>query len=973
MTPLAAATTLTALRDAVTKHCSQDEIRGLCFDLGLDYEIVVADKSTKLIAAQLLVQYLAARDRHGELVDWLHNHYPNADLTALSEAVATTQAQSQQYAQLAVLYAAPLIYEHGAQRQPIALLDFAGERALLSESLHQARRAITWRCTSATPDHLQTALTLGCRMLHLTGHGDPNFLAFEGEAGLAHPLSEADLREMVQAAPAPPQVAFVSACHSHNLGQALAAAGVPHVVAIRTEEAVLDNAAMLFARAFYRALLSGQTVAQAFEAGRVAVHTDPTLTRWQVEGDERDKFLLLPEGGDHSAAPFAAMPIGPPWDLTTEAPRLGEWPPRDVFVGRSDDMQQAVQGVLGERLITLVGPAGIGKTTLAIKVAEYALPRGDFADGAAFVSLRGIEKAEGIRAVIALALDVRAETDAALLQHLKDKHLLLVLDNAEDALSADGGAVRNLLERLLSASGVRVLMTSRIPPMTPRGVRARTVELRQLAAPDAGRLLVRLAPQILVNGAWPREADVLLSYLSGHPFAIELAARQVAWQGLAQVLRQIAHEKTRALRDPMLRGEGIERDGQVSMIAALNVSRAHAQTMHPEADRLFGLFGLLPGGADPRHLNEIWGDDGAVTGREGWREPLQALLDTSLVQREERGRYTTFPFVTDYAEARCLQVEDRAVWSPKITAWLAGFCNAVMDGLREGNTITFGQAAAFLRDELPSISAALLRNDASQVGDLGSTAAQLLMLTYRSTAGLDIADKALTASRERGDRSGEANTLKALGDLRLRVADLAGARAAYDEALPLFRAIDAKLGEANTLNGIGNLLRMEEKFEAAFGHYHQALNIHTQIQNQLGVASALIQMGRTAHAAKAHHQAVSLAEQALQIYRGIGNDAFDEALAIEDQGNALLELGEQDAAIAAWWQARELFRAISDEGNASRLDDVFANVAQHLGDDWPALEAQLREGAEAMRAAAVAKLAAQQAAGAAAPDEPDAA
>jgi len=209
--------------------------------------------------------------------------------------------------------------------------------------------------------------------------------------------------------------------------------------------------------------------------------------------------------------------------------------------------------------------------------------------------------------------------------------------------------------------------------------------------------------------------------------------------------------------------------------------------------------------------------------------------------------------------------------------------------------------------------------------------------------------------------------------LRRRVADLAGARAAYDEALPLFRAIDAKLGEANTLNGIGNLLRMEEKFEAAFGHYHQALNIHTQIQNQLGVASALIQMGRTAHAAKAHHQAVSLAEQALQIYRGIGNDAFDEALAIEDQGNALLELGEQDAAIAAWWQARELFRAISDEGNASRLDDVFANVAQHLGDDWPALEAQLREGAEAMRAAAVAKLAAQQAAGAAAPDEPDAA
>ena len=148
---------------------------------------------------------------------------------------------------------------------------------------------------------------------------------------------------------------------------------------------------------------------------------------------------------------------------------------------------------------------------------------------------------------------------------------------------------------------------------------------------------------------------------------------------------------------------------------------------------------------------------------------------------------------------------------------------------------------------------------------------------------------------------------------------------------------------------------------------------HTQNQNQLGVASALIQMGRTAHAAKAHHQAVSLAEQALLIYRGMGNDAFDEALAIEDQGNALLELGEQDTAIAAWWQTRELWRKIDVDRHVKRLDQVFANVAQHLGDDWPALEAQLREGAEAMRAAAVAKLAAQQAAGAAAPDEPDAA
>ena len=174
--------------------------------------------------------------------------------------------------------------------------------------------------------------------------------------------------------------------------------------------------------------------------------------------------------------------------------------------------------------------------------------------------------------------------------------------------------------------------------------------------------------------------------------------------------------------------------------------------------------------------------------------------------------------------------------------------------------------------------------------------------------------------------------------------------------MPLYRQIEDKLGEANTLNGIGNLLRMEGQYDAAFTHYHQALQIQVQIDNQLGVAAALLQMGRTAQAAKAHAQAIDLAERALVIYRAIGDDAFDEALAIEDQGGALLDLGEQDAAIAAWWRARALFEKSGMAGEAARLDGIFINVVQHLGEAWPPLEAQLREHAESMRALAVARV-----------------
>ena len=79
-------------------------------------------------------------------------------------------------------------------------------------------------------------------------------------------------------------------------------------------------------------------------------------------------------------------------------------------------------------------------------------------------------------------------------------------------------------------------------------------------------------------------------------------------------------------------------------------------------------------------------------------------------------------------------------------------------------------------------------------------------------------------------RTREANTLKALGDLKMRTDDLAGARQDYEQALPIFRQIEARLGEANTLQALGDLKMRTDDLAGARQDYDQALPIFRQIE-----------------------------------------------------------------------------------------------------------------------------------------------
>src|SRR3954469_19973955 len=161
------------------------------------------------------------------------------------------------------------------------------------------------------------------------------------------------------------------------------------------------------------------------------------------------------------------------------------------FIGRRRELAEARRKLSAARLVTLVGPGGVGKTRLAIRAAS-GLERG-VPDGAWLVQLAELRDAALIGNAVLAALDLRdqgaAEPVALLRSYLADKTMLLVLDNCEHLLQS---AARLVSELLRAAPGLRVIATSR-EPLLIEGEHVLPVPPLQLPSPDAEEPLDRLS------------------------------------------------------------------------------------------------------------------------------------------------------------------------------------------------------------------------------------------------------------------------------------------------------------------------------------------------------------------------------------------------------------------------------------------------------------------------------------------------
>src|SRR4051794_14619402 len=208
------------------------------------------------------------------------------------------------------------------------------------------------------------------------------------------------------------------------------------------------------------------------------------------------------------------------------------------FIGRRHELAETRRKLSAARLVTLVGPGGVGKTRLAIRAASD-LARG-VPDGAWLVQLAELRDAALVGNAVLAALDLRdqgaAEPATLLRSYLDDKEMLLVLDNCEHLLQA---AARMTSDLLRAAPGLRVIATSR-EPLSIDGEHVLPVPPLQLPSPDAEEPLARLhqneTVQLFVERAAAASGSFELTVanqaavvelcrrLDGLPLAIELAA-----------------------------------------------------------------------------------------------------------------------------------------------------------------------------------------------------------------------------------------------------------------------------------------------------------------------------------------------------------------------------------------------------------------------------------------------------------------
>ena len=337
------------------------------------------------------------------------------------------------------------------------------------------------------------------------------------------------------------------------------------------------------------------------------------------------------------------------------------------FVGRAAEIGVVKDLVSQERLVTLIGAGGIGKTRLALEVARQLL--GAFRDGIWFVELAGLTDGELVPEVVISALGVTTQTrlgpTESLVRVLEARQLLCVLDNCEHLVAPTAQLVDAMLRR---CSGLQILATSRdvlgvggevtwrVPSMsTPDEKRWHTPE--DLRGCEAVQLLIQRAraarPGFDVNEGNAAAVARICQRADGIPLALELIASRTRAMSLAAIDERLAerlHVVSGAIR--------VSRPRQRTLEATFDWSY---DTLSEEEQRVFRVLSVFAGGYTIEAAEAVSRQEPAGA-KDSSLDLLIDLVDKSLVVLQEgaddTGRYRLLEPIRQYAYERLIEADE---------------------------------------------------------------------------------------------------------------------------------------------------------------------------------------------------------------------------------------------------------------------------------------------------------------------------
>jgi predicted ATPase len=496
------------------------------------------------------------------------------------------------------------------------------------------------------------------------------------------------------------------------------------------------------------------------------------------------------------------------------------------------------------RLLTLTGPGGTGKTRLALAAAEALAP--ELRDGAAFVDLSAVVEPELVLPTIARALELSEGSDdlgAAVLAHLRDLSLLLVLDNLEQLRNA----TQPVAALLAAAPRVRVLATSRAPlrlsgehayPVPPLPVPAAAGVFEELVGNDAVRLFAARAqaadPGFALTDSNVGNVAAVCRRLDGLPLAIELAAARV------KVLTPAALERRL--------GQALELlvDGARDLPARQQTLRATLDWSYellPEPERaLLARLAVFTGGWTLEDAEAVLGG-ATATG-------LASLVDSSLVRRggsPEAPRFGLLETIREYALERLRAEGEEDEYRRLHAVHFVEVAERAWAAIREGGGAEAEWYGLLDVEQENLRSAGAWASEAGEVEvEVRLAVAQRWFWLVRGRLGEGHRAFARAVAATGGKPALHAAALAGTATFSVRLGAFEEAKALFERALALYRELDDLDEISRCIAELGGVAVAERDLERAAQLYTESISIFEQTGNKIRLAVALANLAAIA-------------------------------------------------------------------------------------------------------------------------------
>jgi predicted ATPase/transcriptional regulator with XRE-family HTH domain len=620
--------------------------------------------------------------------------------------------------------------------------------------------------------------------------------------------------------------------------------------------------------------------------------------RLNIPPDERPAFVHFARFGPRMN-PAAHGSVEPaPWRKLRHI--LTNLPVQPApLIGRAREIEAVSGLVLRERvrLVTLVGPPGIGKTSLSIHIAGELLDY--FDDGVYFVTLAPVSDPQLVVAAIAETLGLKESGSQSLLEYLRaalrDKRRLLVLDNFEQLVDA-APVVADLLA---SCPWLKIVVTSRavlhlrgerqfvVPPLALPAL-DRLPAVTSLADYAAVALFVERAQSIAATFALTEEnarhVATICVRLDGLPLAIELAAARINLFTPQEIQARLildAPQRLALLASPA-------RDLPARQQTLRSAIAWSYDLLNSGEQLLFARLGVFVGGATLSAIEAVCNARGDLP--MCVPDGVASLLDKSLLRRhadtaDGAARFTMLETILEYARER-LEARGETATARRLHAeFYLGMATA---GAQELHGPQQGMWLDRLEQEHDNLRT-ILSWSQTEDGDaeiglwLAAALGPFWEVRGYHTEGRSWLTSVLKHSSVLPQQDGTYPTkllarndasiaaLAALARLAHRQGDYEFARAMYQASLAVAVAVEDQRGMAAALEGLGSVeLYQRQDAAAARRFYEQALAKYRALGDQWGIANTLFSLVDVLDAEGDCHS-VTLAEECLELFRALGD------------------------------------------------------------------------------------------------------